>query len=454
MYPGNPDVINWSAEMARWRVENEQKYYCNYCQVDITTLRVKCADCNDFDLCLECFSSGAELGNHTRDHDYQIVDQGNFSLCESEWTALEELAVLEGIEQYGYGNWEEIADHIGNKTSQEVIEFYQERFIHGNLGKSCIPEESPYKVVDHTSSKDGPLSPSLSTPPQPPAELTLQEQQELGYMPLRDDFEREYDNEAESMVSTLAVNYDDDDLETALKLAQVDMFLRRLKERQRRKRIAREYGLVGIFFNKQKQQAKRKLSKDEKELRDKMKVFSQFHASEQHEQFFENLQKEKQMRSRIKELMRYRRNGITKLEECSEYEAARYKREKRKENKKKMASPAASKKGGALAGGKKPEEKEGKKSADEKDSGSDSEKYQGIKSAPCFNLLSEREKTLCSSMGMNPAKYMTVKTIIIKDHVQRRQGIPTKTRYPQNLDKLHRKRIISFLADSGWITVG
>jgi len=36
----------------------------------------------------------------------------------------------------------------------------------------------------------GPLSPSLSTPPLPPLELTPQERTELGYMPLRDDFER------------------------------------------------------------------------------------------------------------------------------------------------------------------------------------------------------------------------------------------------------------------------
>lgn len=35
----------------------------------------------------------------------------------------------------------------------------------------------------------GPLSPSL-TIPQPPVELTPQEVTELGYMPLRDDFER------------------------------------------------------------------------------------------------------------------------------------------------------------------------------------------------------------------------------------------------------------------------
>ena len=37
--------------------------------------------------------------------------------------------------------------------------------------------------------RTGPLSPTL-TAPLPPVELTLQEQQELGYMPLRDDFER------------------------------------------------------------------------------------------------------------------------------------------------------------------------------------------------------------------------------------------------------------------------
>jgi hypothetical protein len=35
----------------------------------------------------------------------------------------------------------------------------------------------------------GPLSPSITTPLSP-LDLSLQEQRELGYMPLRDDFER------------------------------------------------------------------------------------------------------------------------------------------------------------------------------------------------------------------------------------------------------------------------
>jgi len=29
------------------------KYNCTYCQEDITGLRIKCAECADFDLCLQ-----------------------------------------------------------------------------------------------------------------------------------------------------------------------------------------------------------------------------------------------------------------------------------------------------------------------------------------------------------------------------------------------------------------
>ena len=62
------------------------------------------------------------------------------------------------------------------------------------------------------------------------------EQLELGYMPLRDDFEKEHDNSAESLISSMTVGAEDDELEKALKLAHMDMYTRRLKERERRKR--------------------------------------------------------------------------------------------------------------------------------------------------------------------------------------------------------------------------
>ncbi|XP_070578338.1 transcriptional adapter 2-beta-like [Ptychodera flava] len=419
--------------------ENTIKYYCNYCQEDISGIRVKCAECTDFDLCLQCFSGGAEMGIHKRGHRYQLIDNGNFSIYSGNWKANEELLMLDGIEQYGFGSWEEISDNVQTKTPAEVMEHYELMYLIGNIGKITLPSNFSTKVIDHTTPTDGPLSPSLTTP-FTPVEMSLVEQQELGYMPFRDDFEREYDNDAETLVSNLTVDLNDEDIDIALKLAHVDMFTRKLMERERRKRIAREYGLIqaATTTGSKKMQTKKRYSKDEREFREKIRPFAQFLTSNEQDQLFENLQREKQLRVRIKELMRYRRHGITKMEECAEFESARHKREKRKENKKKMASS------GSKRGVKEEKIREEKVN--------DLNDFQDMKYSQGFNYLSEKEKKLCKSMGMKPARYVTIKTIVIKDHLLRRQGIPTKTRYPSNLDKAHRKRIINFLTNSGWIS--
>ncbi len=72
----------------------------------------------------------------------------------------------------------------------ECRDHYYNYYIHGSVGKVTFPNEHKFdKVTDHTLPENGPLSPTL-TSPQPPVELTPQEISELGYMPLRDDFER------------------------------------------------------------------------------------------------------------------------------------------------------------------------------------------------------------------------------------------------------------------------
>src|SRR5690348_10110975 len=92
------------------------KYHCDYCSKDISyDLRIKCAVCTDFDLCIECFSVGVEIQLHRNDHAYQVMvtsklfspllqkitpttqDQLNFPVFKSDWAASEELLLLEGI---------------------------------------------------------------------------------------------------------------------------------------------------------------------------------------------------------------------------------------------------------------------------------------------------------------------------------------------------------------------
>lgn len=100
----------------------------------------------------------------------------------------------------------------------------------------CVPPPSPIpraSATDHTHTHTPvPLSPPHFTP----VKLEHAEQLELGYMPLRDDFEKEHDNTAETLISGIMLSPEDDELERALKLVHVDMYSRRLKERERRKR--------------------------------------------------------------------------------------------------------------------------------------------------------------------------------------------------------------------------
>ena len=59
-----------SGEVASGVTELYQKFNCNYCQEELPGLRIKCAECLDFDMCLVCFSSGAQLGKHKNNHKY------------------------------------------------------------------------------------------------------------------------------------------------------------------------------------------------------------------------------------------------------------------------------------------------------------------------------------------------------------------------------------------------
>ena len=58
----------------RLREGKKALYHCNYCNKDLTgKIRIKCAMCPDFDLCIECFSVGAEVTPHKSNHLYRIM---------------------------------------------------------------------------------------------------------------------------------------------------------------------------------------------------------------------------------------------------------------------------------------------------------------------------------------------------------------------------------------------
>jgi len=49
----------------------------------------------------------------------------------SSWTAQEELLLLEGIQKFGFGNWQDIAEHLGTKTAIEIESHYENIYLSG-----------------------------------------------------------------------------------------------------------------------------------------------------------------------------------------------------------------------------------------------------------------------------------------------------------------------------------
>lgn len=78
---------------------------------------------------MDCFSSGAEIGEHVNNHPYELVDCGSFSIIDETWKAHEELALLEAIELYGIGSWTDIANAVGTRTAEECSERYSRVYV-------------------------------------------------------------------------------------------------------------------------------------------------------------------------------------------------------------------------------------------------------------------------------------------------------------------------------------
>ncbi|XP_064115766.1 transcriptional adapter 2-beta-like isoform X1 [Macrobrachium nipponense] len=490
------------------------KYHCNYCEEDVNGLRVRCLECEDFDLCLQCFACGAEIGKHKREHGYQFMagvfqDTGNFSIFpgQGHWTAREEVRLLDAIEQYGYGNWEDIARHIETRSPDEARNKYISSYIDGNIGRASWKpalERLQLPVEHANASETGPLSPTLgsSLPSQP---LSSEENTILGYMPHRDDFEREWDNDAEAMIAPLFIHpVDDEDIDIALKLTQVDMYMRRLRERSRRKRVVRDFQLVPQFFKKEREKTqiplKKKNKEDKEVIAEKLRTISQFQTASEHANLINSMVRERELRTRIRELLRYRRNGIRHVEECHEFEVARSRRDKKKENRKKGASlPQIPTQMDLSAKSKENDARSPKCLVEKKftplDTGggrwlsgnlngsgmnrSDSmlnwetgnsiqQTQQGaaaggnddpvpISSLPGYHLLSQRERKLCASSNIKPSQYIAYKAVLLKDEGDKQQaGVSPATRggvcCPQGLDSHTQRLITTFMTQAGWIS--
>ncbi|KAA0190454.1 hypothetical protein FBUS_06893, partial [Fasciolopsis buskii] len=154
-----------------------------------------------------CFLSGVEGGRHKNCHSY-IIEKTDSTVQdrlfgpvlpnESVWYFHEELKLMDAVETYGYGNWSEIASCITNRTPAECKVHYDRFYVTGVIG-SCAADEPAnllHRVIDHTDQGFFEQSPFLP-------HISPDNQSVLGYMPCRDEFECEYMNNAENLITAI-----------------------------------------------------------------------------------------------------------------------------------------------------------------------------------------------------------------------------------------------------------
>jgi transcriptional adapter 2-alpha len=186
-------------------------FECDYCRREITPFpRIRCAVCEEFDLCLDCFANSASNNKsnrhpqHKASHPYRVADSTRFPLFptgstmaipiiteddsasasasyvnkeEDEsnmWTAEEDLRLLDALKTHGLGNWTEIAEAIGNptKNAKRCMERYLDDYL-GRFGHILPPqiyvevpeeEEQEEETIDHQRSDRKTITAAIATP--------------------------------------------------------------------------------------------------------------------------------------------------------------------------------------------------------------------------------------------------------------------------------------------------
>ncbi|GAA0163252.1 DNA-binding transcription factor [Lithospermum erythrorhizon] len=457
-------------------------YHCNYCNKDLSgRVRIKCAVCSDFDLCIECFSVGAEVHPHKSNHPYRVMDILSFPLILPDWNADEEMLLLEGIEMYGMGNWAEVGEHVGTKAKASCIEHYRNAYLNSPyfplpdmshvvgknrkellamarsigedkkaagyslLGELTPKDESafsPSRVKIEDTHKIGPSGrlPSTSVAGTTTASKTFNSGQGMdlpdslkledhspgknfaiknrksskdegnslmelsGYNVKRQEFDPEYDNDAEQLLADMEFKETDTEDERELKMRILRIYSKRLDERKRRKDFILERNLL------HSSQFEKDLSREEKDLCRRYDVFMRFHSKEEHEELLNCVVSEHRILKRMQELKEARQAGCRSSEEADRYLERKRKTEAenghRKENS--QAGPSSQESLNAAMSS----DSYGTYSNTRTSSQGNHNDDLSFVAFPGSELLSEPEKQLCREIQLTPSNYLKMQELI------------------------------------------
>ncbi|XP_048468582.1 transcriptional adapter 2-alpha isoform X1 [Stegostoma tigrinum] len=428
---------------------------CRGCSSYLMEPYIKCADCGPPPLliCLQCFTRGFEYKKHESDHSYEIMTS-DFPILDPNWTAQEEMALLEAVMDCGFGNWQDVANQMRTKSKEDCEKHYMKHFVNNPLFSSTLLS---LKQPEETKDLDTAITfRACDDPPRPTFDSAVSRDM-AGYMPARADFVEEFDNYAEWDLRDIDFVEDDSDILHALKLAVVDIYYSRLKERQRRKKILRDHGLINL---RKFQILERRYPKEVQDLYEAMRHFARLLGPTEHDKFIESHTLDFELRKEIKRLQEYRRAGIFTFRGAKVYDCLKVHREEER-LKRNMLTDVLQ----CLQDSNACQQWLHKQAAI--DSGLNpvalvipTADGAGRRNAPPLNLtglpgtekLNDKEKELCQMVRLVPGAYLEYKSALMNES-SRLGGLKlAQARTLIKIDVNKTRKIYDFLIQEGYIT--
>ncbi|XP_012868895.1 PREDICTED: transcriptional adapter 2-alpha isoform X4 [Dipodomys ordii] len=385
----------WSARITD---DPSDKPPCRGCSSYLMEPYIKCAECGPppFFLCLQCFTRGFEYKKHQSDHTYEIMTS-DFPVLDPSWTAQEEMALLEAVMDCGFGNWQDVANQMCTKTKEECEKHYMKHFINNPLFASTL--------------------------------LNLKQAEE-------------------AKTADTAIPFH------SLKMAVVDIYHSRLKERQRRKKIIRDHGLINL---RKFQLMERRYPKEVQDLYETMRRFARIVGPVEHDKFIESHALEFELRREIKRLQEYRIAGITNFCSARTYDHLKKTREEERLKRTMLSEVLQYIQDSSAC------QQWLRRQADI-DSGLSPSipmaSNSGRRSAPPLNLtglpgtekLNEKEKELCQMVRLVPGAYLEYKSALLNE-CNKQGGLRlAQARALIKIDVNKTRKIYDFLIREGYIT--
>lgn len=302
--------------------------YCHFCERDITRrIYICCETCRNAEICVECFANGTENAKHKKGHPYRVFSKLDMTLFEEEWVGYEDLILLQALQSVGYGNWEEVRNILRTKTPEQ-IEMHFKLCYEPFLGKTLSLSErcaelavlyngqSPGTLFQQKMQKMGPML-AEARERAIKAGITGDKGNAvfgdvLGYMPLREEFDIEYDNDFELYLAEMEFNEEDTEEEIKTKNVILEIYNKALLEREKRKKFVIEHGLLDL---KAQLQLEKSLSPVERQIRNTLKPFMRFMSKVEYEELVGDLYHETEMRQSLEVLLASHQVGIETLDD-------------------------------------------------------------------------------------------------------------------------------------------